>query len=137
VPVRRAKFLQDPEAALPTGIQKIPLALGEVHFGAPEFQLVVGETAAWSTGQYAMMSWWSAAQQTEWRALFRHYPVSGDSSQPVLFSTGTDFVLLFCLWYPTSGPNLHSYLTQIQAAITAGGDTNLIEYLDVSNYTEF
>lgn len=137
VPVRRAKFLRNPEVALPTGIQKLPLALGEVHFGTPEFQLVVGETFFWSTGQYAMMSWWSAAAQPVWRALYRHYPVSGDSGQPVMFTTGTDYVLLFCLRGPTDGPNLHSYLPLIEAAIASLGDTNTIEYLDVSTFTEF
>ncbi len=137
IPVPVAKVLANPAAALPTGIREIPLACGEVHFGAHEFQLVVGGSEGWNERGYTGISWWKAAERIAWRALFRHYPVSGDSSQPVLFSTGMDFVLLFCLYYPTSGPSVHSYLEEIQAAIAAWGDPETLSYLDVTPYTEF
>lgn len=137
VPVRVAKFLADPDGILPTGIRELPLALGEVHFGTHEFQLVVGGSESWGQRGYFGISWWKAAEQTFWRALFKHFPVVGDSSQPVIFSTGRDFVALFALLSPTTGPNLHSYLTEIQATISGWGDTNTISYLDVTPYTEF
>jgi hypothetical protein len=137
IPVPVAKLIADPAGSLPTGIREIPLACGEVHFGGHEFQLVVGGSEGWNERGYTGISWWKAAEKPAWRALFRHYPVSGDSSQPVLFSTGTDFVLLFCLYYPTSGPSVHSYLEEIQAAIAAWGDPDTLSYLDVTPYTEF
>lgn len=137
IPVPVAKLIAAPEATLPTGIREIPLACGEVHFGGHEFQLVVGGSEGWNERGYTGISWWKAAEKPAWRALFRHYPVSGDSSQPVLFSTGTDFVLLFCLYYPTSGPSVHSYTEEIQAAIAAWGDPDTLSFLDVTPYTEF
>jgi hypothetical protein len=137
VPVRVAKFLADPAGTLPTGIRELPLALGEVHFGTHEFQLVVGGSESWGQRGFNGISWWKAAEQTFWRALFKHFPVVGDSSQPVLFSTGRDFVALFALLSPTTGPNLHSYLPEIQATISGWGDTNTISYLDVTPYTEY
>jgi hypothetical protein len=137
IPVPPAKFLASPQEALPLGINELPLACGEVHGGYPEMQLVVGKSETWSAGAYATLAWWKAAEQPVWRDLFRHYPVPGDSSQPVIFSTGSDIVLLFALWFPTAGPNLHSFKTEIQAGITGWGDTNTLSFVDVSNYTEF
>jgi hypothetical protein len=137
IPVRVAKFLADPEAALPTGIFEVPLACGETHAGHHEYQLVVGGSRTWGERGYWGIGWWKAAEQPLWREYFRHYPIPGDSSQPVMFSTGTDYVILFCLYYPTSGPNLHAYLPEIEAAIAGWGDTNTLSFLDTTPYTEF
>lgn len=133
IPVPVAKFVADPAGTLPTGIADIPLALGEVHSGQHQLQLVVG-------GQYAFTDLklnWRATDRAVWTNLCFHYPVTGDSSQPVLFSTGYDFVLLFCLYSAGSGPNLQYYLPAIQSGITSFGDTNAISYLTVTNYLEF
>lgn len=132
-----AKFISDPEGVLPTGIREIPLALGEVHGGAHRMQLVIGGSAGWNERGYWGIGWWKAPERPSWRDLFYHYPISGDSSQPVLLTTGRDLVLLFCLFYPSSGPNVHAYLPEILAGIAAWGDTNQVEYLSTSTYTEF
>lgn len=134
--IPRAKFIQDYEAYLPTGIYKVPLACGDVH-GTPRMQLVSGATADWNnTGAFGI-GWWLVDDHPAWRDLFYHYPVSGDSGQPIFITTGTDLIPLFTMHTPCRGPCLHTYLPQIQAAIAAWGDTNTVEYLDVGSYQEF
>lgn len=135
--VRRAKFIAAPNAFMPTGISEIPLACGEIHGSGQKMQLVIGGSRSWGERGWTGIGWRKSPERPDWRGLFYHYPAIGDSSQPVMLTTGNDLVILFCLYYPTQGPDLHAYLSEIQAGIAAWGDTNLIEYLDTQSYTEF
>lgn len=130
-----AKFLASPVDALPTGIVNIPLALGETHGGFPRMQLVIGYNSGWTPASAYLA--WQTPTRTDYLNFFYHLPISGDSSQPVFLSTGSALLLLFCLHGPCAGPNIPAYKTSIQAKIAAWGDTNVLENIDTSTYTEF
>lgn len=133
--VARAKLIPTPTVFFPTGIRYVPVGVGEAHAGGNKLQL--GIAGRWLGAGTDYSASWYSPDKPSWQALFYHWPVSGDSSQPVLMTTGTDVVLLFCLLGPDSGPCVHLNADLIQQRIRELGDTETLEYINVDSYQEF
>jgi uncharacterized membrane protein len=128
-----AKLLTNIVSILPNGNKYVPIGLGEAHLGNPVLQLALGNSTASSMSVVENTSWFSGWRQSVdpiYAQYFDHVPYSGDSSQPLLMSTGTDIVLIGQFWTAGGGASSSAMATLFQSRINDWGDTNVLTYID-------
>lgn len=138
ITITPAKLLTNFYAILPTGTLEIPMGMGESHAGSPYIQIGLGnctlsELSSWNK----YMTTWKQTANTLLIPYFYHYPVSGDSSQPMLISTGTDIILVGQFYSSWGGTFTSALASSIQQQITSWGDTNTISYINNALWRNF